>query len=190
MCVFEGFLQVYQEHRDAGEQEYRDAGEQEHRDAGEEQEQEQALPPLTASEWLDLLELIPKQHWTKPPPRYTEASLIKELERRGIGRPSTFASMVAVIVERHYVRREGKVLVPVELGFVVCDMLVAGFPDLFDYGFTAQMEDQLDDIANGRAQREATLQEFWNGLSAACPDDSLAARAANCSPATQPSVLS
>jgi DNA topoisomerase-1 len=155
VCVFDGFLKVYEDPQE------RTSGE------NEEERGDQDLPPLTPNEGLDLLELIPKQHWTKPPPRYTEASLIKELERRGIGRPSTFASMVAVIKKRDYVRREGKVLVPVELGFVVCDMLVAGFPDQFDYGFTAQMEDQLDDIANGRAQRQATLQEFWKGLRAA-----------------------
>ncbi len=155
VCVFDGFLKVYEDPQEQA------SGE------SNKKSRDQVLPPLTPSEGLDLLELIPKQHWTKPPPRYTEASLIKELERRGIGRPSTFATMVAVIVKRSYVRRKGKVLAPVELGFVVCDILVAGFPDLFDYGFTAQMEDQLDDIANGRAQRQATLQEFWNGLSAA-----------------------
>jgi DNA topoisomerase-1 len=149
VCVFEGFLKVYQEHRDVGE----------------EQEQEQALPPLTGSEWLDLLELIPRQHWTKPPPRYTEASLIKELERRGIGRPSTFATMVAIIKDRGYVQREGRVLIPTELGFVVCDMLVASFIDLFDYGFTAHMEDQLDSIANGQTDWGPALAEFWRELS-------------------------
>jgi len=108
--------------------------------------------------------LIAKQHWTKPQPRYTEASLIKELERRGIGRPSTFATMVAIIKDRDYVRRENKVLIPNELGFVVCDMLVETFEELFDYGFTAQMEEQLDEIANGRAQRVPTLEQFWSDL--------------------------
>jgi DNA topoisomerase-1 len=153
VCVFDGFLRVYQHKED---------------DAPAEQEgdQDQVLPPLTPQEALDLLELFANQHWTKPPPRYTEASLIKELERRGIGRPSTYASMVAVILKRTYVRRAAKVLVPTELGFVVCDLLVEAFSDLFDYEFTAQMEDQLDDIANGQAQRLATLQAFWSGLSA------------------------
>jgi len=93
--------------------------------------------------------------------------LIKELERRGIGRPSTFASMVDLIKRRGYVERRGKVLVPLSLGFVVCDSLVAAFPDLFDYGFTAQMEDRLDAIANGRAKRVSTLEEFWIGFSQA-----------------------
>jgi DNA topoisomerase-1 len=149
VCVFDGFLKVYEEVLDVGD----------------EAEGEEALPPLVAKEGLDLLELIPKQHWTKPPPRYTEASLIKELERRGIGRPSTFASMVAIIKKRNYVEREGKVLKPTGLGFVVCDMLVETFVDLFDYGFTAQMEDQLDDIANGRMGREQALTQFWADLS-------------------------
>jgi DNA topoisomerase-1 len=152
VCVFEGFLKVYEQ-------------QQESTDADEEQK-DQVLPPLTADESLDLIELLAKQHWTKPPPRYTEASLIKELERRGIGRPSTFASMVAIIKKRAYVRREGKVLIPTELGFAVCDLLVDAFSDLFDYAFTAQMEDQLDDIANGRAKRLTTLRHFWEGLHA------------------------
>jgi DNA topoisomerase-1 len=153
VCVFEGFLKVYAQEKEST------TDEGEHKD--------QVLPPLSAGEGLDLIELFAKQHWTKPPPRYTEASLIKELERRGIGRPSTFASMVAIILKRTYVRREGKVLIPTELGFTVCDLLVAAFADLFDYGFTAHMEDQLDDIANGRAKRLATLREFWSGLSTA-----------------------
>jgi DNA topoisomerase-1 len=152
VLVFDGFLKVYEEQKDVGE---------------EGEEEEGPLPPLTPGEGLDLLELIPKQHWTKPPPRYTEASLIKELERRGIGRPSTFAAMVTLIKDRNYVRREKKVLVPTPVGFAVCDALVAAFPDLFDYGFTAKMEDQLDDIANERAERLNTLAEFWAGLSEA-----------------------
>ena len=151
VCVFDGFLRVYEEADDVGS----------------EREKEEALPPLVEGEGLDLLELVPNQHWTKPPPRYTPASLIKELERRGIGRPSTFAGMVGLIQERGYVRLEAKVLVPNELGFVTCDLLVAAFPDLFDYAFTAKMEDQLDEIANGKAQRQATLERFWTGLSSA-----------------------
>jgi DNA topoisomerase-1 len=148
VCLFDGFLKVYEEVLDVGD----------------EADREDALPPLTAGEGLDLLELIPKQHWTRPPPRYTEASLIKELERRGIGRPSTFARMVAIIKDRDYVRRERKVLVPTELGCTICDMLVQAFPDLFDYGFTAQMEERLDEIANGRAKRVPTLEQFWADL--------------------------
>jgi DNA topoisomerase-1 len=143
--LFDGFMRVYEESLDIGEQ----------------AEDEKPLPPLRADEGLDLLELIPTQHWTKPPPRYTEASLIKELERRGIGRPSTFASMVSLIQQRNYVRSEKRLLVPTPLGFALCDLLVEFFCDLFDYGFTAHMEQELDEIANGRQGRLATLQGFW-----------------------------
>jgi DNA topoisomerase-1 len=149
--LFDGFLKVYEETLDVGE----------------EAEQEKPLPPLRADEELDLLELIPTQHWTKPPPRYTEASLIKELERRGIGRPSTFAGMVTLIQQRGYVRREKRVLFPTPLGFAVCDLLVEAFPELFDYDFTARMEEMLDEIANGRRGRLATLEGFWTDLEAA-----------------------
>jgi DNA topoisomerase-1 len=148
LLVFDGFLKVYEEGRDPGE---------EPEDGG-------PLPHLHPGEPLDLLELIPKQHWTQPPPRYTEASLIKELEKRGIGRPSTFAGMVDLIQDRGYVDKEQRFLKPTPLGFAVCDLLVGFFPDLFDYGFTAQMEDTLDEIAGGRAERLATLEAFWAGL--------------------------
>lgn len=148
VLVFAGFLKVYEEGRDPGEEE----------------EEGGPLPELSSGEGLDLLELIPRQHWTKPPPRYTEASLIKELERRGIGRPSTFASMVDLIQERGYVLKEGRFLKPSALGFVVCDLLVGFFPTQFDYGFTAQMEKTLDEIAAGRAQRLPALEGFWAGL--------------------------
>jgi DNA topoisomerase-1 len=146
--LFDGFLKVHEEQLDVGE----------------EAEEERPLPPLRADEGLDLLELIPTQHWTKPPPRYTEASLIKELERRGIGRPSTFAGMVNLIQQRDYVQRQERLLVPTLLGFAVCDLLVEYFPHLFDYGFTAQMEQTLDDIANGRQGPLAMLGQFWTEL--------------------------
>ena len=148
VLVFDGFLKVYEERKEVGE----------------EKEKLNVLPPLTPAEGLDLLELIPKQHWTKPPPRYTESSLIRELERRGIGRPSTFASMVALIQDRGYVRREKRVLIPTPLGFTLCDLVVAAFPVLFDYGFTANMEAQLDKIANGQSKRLSTLEQFWIDL--------------------------
>ncbi len=151
LLVFDGFLKVYEEGRDPGED--LDAAE----GGG-------PLPPLHPGEPLGLLELIPKQHWTQPPPRYTEASLIKELEKRGIGRPSTFAGMVDLIQDRGYVAKEQRFLKPTPLGFAVCDLLVGFFPDLFDYNFTAQMEDTLDEIAGGRAERLATLEAFWAGL--------------------------
>ena len=146
--LFDGFLKVYEEKIDAGE----------------EDEDLKPLPPLRQDEVLDLLELIPTQHWTKPPSRYTEASLIKELEGRGIGRPSTFAGMVSLIQQRRYVQREQRMLSPTALGYVVCDLLVEYFPALFDYGFTAQMEQNLDEIAQGQQNRLATLERFWTDL--------------------------
>ena len=145
VCLFDGFLKVYQE-------------------LTEDKEEEKPLPPLRSDEGLDLIELIPTQHWTKPPPRYTEASLIKELERREIGRPSTFAGMVSIVQTRGYVQREKRVLFPLPLGFSVCDLLLEFFADLFDYDFTAQMEQVLDEIANGRQERRASLARFWSGL--------------------------
>ncbi len=148
VCLFDGFLKVHQEQV-------------------EDKENEKPLPPLRSGEGLDLIELIPTQHWTKPPPRYTEASLIKELERREIGRPSTFASMVSIIQTRGYVRREKRVLFPTPLGFAVCDLLVEFFAGVFDYDFTAQMEQVLDEIANGRQERRASLARFWSGLAPA-----------------------
>ncbi len=151
---FEGFLAVYPGPLAKGSVS----------EDGESEEAERALPPLTPGESLDLLELLPQQHWTKPPPRYTEALLVKELERRGIGRPSTFAGMVRLVQDRGYVKRDGRALVPTPVGMAVCDLLVSAFPDLFDYEFTARMEDSLDEIANGEAGRLSTLEAFWAGF--------------------------
>jgi DNA topoisomerase-1 len=149
VLVFEGFLAAYPGPLARGA------------DAEDGEAAEAALPPLTAGEPLDLLELLPQQHWTKPAPRYTEASLVKELERRGIGRPSTFAGMVRLIQDRGYANRDGRALVPTPIGMAVCDLLVSAFPDLFDYEFTARMEDSLDEIAAGDASRLSTLEAFW-----------------------------
>ena len=133
---FPGFLEVYREGRDAG-------------DADDEIDKD-ALPALTANEPVDLVSLVPEQHWTQPPPRYTEASLVKALEERGIGRPSTYASTIATILNRNYVTKDEKVLVPSELGTIVTDVLVKNFPDIVDYGFTSQMEERLDEVAEGK----------------------------------------
>jgi len=146
VCLFDGFLKVYEGSSD------------------EEEQGEGALPPLQAGEPLDLLELIPEQHWTKPPPRYTEANLIKALEKRGIGRPSTYAGIVSTIKKRRYVERQKRYLVPTELGCAVLDLLIAFFPDLFAYEFTARMEDELDDIANGQRTRLDVLNAFWKSF--------------------------
>jgi DNA topoisomerase-1 len=111
--------------------------------------------------------LEPAQHFTQPPPRYTEASLIKALEEKGIGRPSTYAPIVSTIQERGYVRREDGRLVPTPLGMAVNDLLVEYFPDIVDYAFTAHMEEELDAIAEGKRERVEVLRAFYQPFAAA-----------------------
>ncbi len=131
-------------------------------DEDEEDDADKKLPPLTAPEPLDLLEIYPEQHFTEPPPRYTEATLIKALEKHGIGRPSTYAPIMANIQERDYVEQiEGRRLKPTELGFVVNDLLVAHFADVVDLGFTAQMEQKLDAVEDGTQDWVAVMHEFY-----------------------------
>lgn len=132
---------------------------------------EKFLPPLWEGEPLDLVQLLPLQHFTEPPPRYTEATLIRELEKRGIGRPSTYAPIMETIRERGYVerveaRKRNSPLRPTELGFLVNDLLVAHFPDILDYNFTSQMEERLDKIASGSLSRVPVLEEFHRTLAA------------------------
>jgi len=145
--LFEGFLKAYQ---------VRDK-----KPSEEEGAADQTLPPLVDGEPLVLHGLFPEQHFTKHPPHFTEASLIKELEKRGVGRPSTYAGIVRTILTREYVRRQRKSLLATELGFVVCDFLVAQFPDLFAVGFTAEMEEDLDRIARGERPWVEVLQAFY-----------------------------
>lgn len=136
--------------------------------ADEEQEDEKkTLPPLVEGEELDLRKLWPEQHFTKPPPRYTEASLIRALEEEGIGRPSTYAPILSVIQERTYVERERRSLKPTELGMVVRDILVRHFPDIIKTEFTAAMEEDLDAISRGEKQWTPVLKEFYGGFNAA-----------------------
>jgi len=151
--LFEGFLKVY---------EVRDK-----KPSDEDGAADQTLPPLSDGEPLVLHGLYPEQHFTKPPPHFTEASLIKEMERQGIGRPSTYAAIVRTILQREYVERQNKSLLATKLGFMVCDFLVAQFPDLFAVGFTAKMEDGLDGIARGERGWVETLQAFYTPFSEA-----------------------
>jgi len=123
------------------------------------------LPPLEAGDALELVELLPEQHFTEPPPRYTEASLIKELESNGVGRPSTYASIISTIVSRNYVERDGRALVPTETAFIVNDLLVKYFPEVMDVGFTAQMEDDLDQIAAGKKEWVPVVAAFYGPFS-------------------------
>jgi DNA topoisomerase-1 len=122
---------------------------------------EKNLPSLTEGQVLDLLGLTPKQHFTQPPYRYSEATLIKELEEKGIGRPSTYAAILATIKEKEYVRLEKGKFFPTELGCLVNDLLVVNFPDIFDIEFTAQMEENLDHIEEGEKDWVETLKEFY-----------------------------
>jgi DNA topoisomerase-1 len=145
---FPGFMAVYVEAREESE-------------AADEGEAESVVPPLEVGETLKLLALDPKQHFTQPPPRYTEASLVKTLEERGIGRPSTYAQILSTIQDREYVRREKGTLFPTELGLQVNDLLVPHFPEVMDVEFTAQLEESLDKIEEGDAEWVSTVQTFY-----------------------------
>ncbi len=119
------------------------------------------IPDLAVGDLLDLIRLIPEQHFTQPPPRYTEASLVKALEEYGIGRPSTYAPILTTLRQRGYVERQGKSLVPTELGFVVNDLLVEHFPSVFEVGFTARMEEGLDKVASGEQDWVTLVRDFY-----------------------------
>ncbi len=120
------------------------------------------LPDLTRGELLDLLRLLPEQHFTQSPPRYTEASLVKTLEENGIGRPSTYAAIIATLLEREYVARQEKKLAPTDLGFTVNDLLVKHFDRVFEVGFTASMEEHLDGISRGEEEMVPVLHNFYD----------------------------
>jgi len=132
------------------------------KDEAEDEKEKGSLPELVKGELLNLLGLFPEQHFTQPPPRYTEATLVKALEERGIGRPSTYAPILSTIQERGYVTRDKGRFCPLELGFLVSDILSEHFPDIVDLGFTAQMEEGLDQIARGEREWVPFLQEFYN----------------------------
>jgi len=144
---FPGFLKVYEESREEDDKGEEGAGVR--------------LPPLQKGEALDLVQLLPKQHFTQPPPRYTDASLIRALEEYGIGRPSTYAPTLTTLLQRWYVERVDKKLVPTELGFTVNDLLVEFFADVVNVGFTAGMEEKLDSIARGEQAWVPMLDEFY-----------------------------
>jgi DNA topoisomerase-1 len=144
---FPGFLVVYEEARDEDEAPDEEIG--------------RILPDMEAGELLDLLRLLPEQHFTQPPPRYTEASLVKTLEEYGIGRPSTYAPIISTIQARGYVERTDRRLTPTEIGMIVNDLVVEYFSDVVDYGFTAQMEEGLDLIALGEKEWVPVVREFY-----------------------------
>src|SRR5262249_22728454 len=126
-------------------------------------DRERRLPPLAERDPLDVLRLAPAEHSTRAPARYTEASLVKELEDREIGRPSTYATIIGTILDRGYVFKKGTALVPSFLAFAVVTLLERHFGQLVDYEFTARMEDVLDEIARGEAERVPWLRRFYFG---------------------------
>jgi len=158
--TFPGFMQVYVEGRDESAR-----GGPESREAEpEEEDQERSLPPLAEGETLACRALDATQHFTQPPPRYTEASLVKELEERGIGRPSTYAAILGVIQNRDYVVKDDGKFKPTELGEIVVDLLVESFPRILDYNFTAQMETKLDEIEEGKADWLEAMHKFYGAF--------------------------
>ncbi len=132
----------------------------------EEAAENESLPPLETGDALVCHRLLPKQHFTKPPLYYTDAALTQELEKLGIGRPSTFASIVDTLYQRAYATSVERTLRSTELGRVVCDFLLKHFPDIFQVEFTARMEDRLDEVADGKAHWTAVMGEMWRPLSA------------------------
>jgi DNA topoisomerase-1 len=148
--VFMGFLSLYQEPEDKSSD-----------SSIYHKEESKNLPLLKINEKLDLDELKPQQHFTQPPPHYTEATLVKELEEKGIGRPSTYAPIIQTIIYRGYVRREKGALLATEIGNAVTDLLIKSFPDVMDIGFTAQMEDKLDEVERGDVQWDRIVLNFY-----------------------------
>ena len=158
---FAGFLSVYVEGRDENGKDQRNGDRNGTGDDADFDDLENWLPALTAGELLDLLELLSNQHFTQPPPRYTEASLVKALEENGIGRPSTYAPTMTTIQSRSYVEQRERRLYPTDLGFAVNDRLVEHFPDIFDVGYTARMEEALDEIADEHRDWVEVLRDFY-----------------------------
>jgi DNA topoisomerase-1 len=141
--LFDGFMAVY--------------------DFDEKEEKEKKIiPPLEKDDILDLVKLSPSQHFTKPPPRFSDSSLVKALEEGGIGRPSTYAPIISTLILRDYMRRVKGYFFPTELGFKVCDMLIEYFPKVMDINFTAAMEEELDGIEEGRIDKLKVLQDFYS----------------------------
>jgi DNA topoisomerase-1 len=147
---FPGYRQLYEEARDDSED--------------GEQRLSAPLPEMNPGDGLNLHDLKPEQHFTEPPPRYTEATLVKALEENGIGRPSTYAPIMSTIQERGYVERDGRQLKPTELGMLVNDFLFEHFPDVVNLGFTAEMEEDLDEVATGIRPWQPMVREFYNPL--------------------------
>jgi len=144
---FDGYLKVYQEGKDQIDE--------------EDEEMKHRLPLVREGETLRFKAIKPEQHFTEPPPRYNEATLVKRLEADGVGRPSTYASILSTIQEREYVKKEGGRFIPTELGMVVTDLLLESFDDIFDVSYTARMEEELDEIEEGKLDWRTAMGEFY-----------------------------
>jgi DNA topoisomerase-1 len=147
---FDGFLAVYEEGKDQKDE--------------DDEELKHKLPAVSEGEVLKFRSIDPDQHFTEPPPRYTEATLVKELEANGVGRPSTYAAILSTIQEREYVKKEGGKFSPTELGEVVTDLLVENFDHIFDVKYTARMEEELDEIEDGKLDWRVAMSEFYGQL--------------------------
>jgi DNA topoisomerase-1 len=150
---FNGFLTLYDEGKDEN--------------GNEDEEGNAILPDVAPDEALDRRDVLPEQHFTEPPPRYSEASLVKKLEELGIGRPSTYASIIEVLQRRNYVKLDRKRFVPEDRGRIVTAFLQTYFPRYVEYNFTAHLEEELDDISDGKIDWRQVLREFWKAFSAA-----------------------
>ncbi len=144
---FDGFLKIYEEGKDQRDDDDEDL--------------KHKLPAVTEGEALRFKEIHPEQHFTEPPPRYNEATLVKKLEADGVGRPSTYASILTTIQEREYVKKESGKFNPTELGMVVADLLLENFSDLFDVKYTARMEEELDEIEEGKIEWRVAMADFY-----------------------------
>jgi DNA topoisomerase I len=148
---FAGFMKVYVESDDDSKEGVKSEG----------RDEDRLLPELEKGETLKVHEVLPEQHFTQPPARFSEAMLVKELEDKGVGRPSTYASIISVIKDRDYIQNVERRLQPVELGFMINDLLVENFPDIMTTEFTAKMESQLDDIEEGKLEWVDALKSFY-----------------------------
>lgn len=156
---FPGYLAVYGQEAEAPQDE---AGAE--KMEGEDEEKgdvSRQLPPLAAGDRLKLVELVAEQHFTQPPPRFTEASLVKELEDKGIGRPSTYAAILSTIQDKEYVEKKEGRFFPTDLGKIVTELLLGAFPNVMDVAFTARMEEELDEVEEGKADWVRLLGEFY-----------------------------
>jgi DNA topoisomerase-1 len=149
--AFDGFLKVYREGSD---------------DSDGEGDDDRRLPPLNEGDAVDLREVRPEQHFTQPPPRYSEASLVKKMEELGIGRPSTYASILSVLQDRGYVRLDSRRFIPEDMGRLVTTFLTNFFERYIEYNFTADLENQLDDISADRVEYKQVLRDFWKAFHA------------------------